>query len=150
MIERGVVEALHRAQASKDQKAIAQAEALASVLKAVKLDGFQDVPLPRAEVVTEPQRFSDESREVLTKEGYRVYTLTGQSIRTLRESGRKFWSTWHQDSQYETFETKGSLVSEVAVKPDALFIPKSNNKTLRQQEDLIAKFSTDLGKKLKA
>ena len=41
------------------------------------------------------------------------------------------------------------MASEVAIKPDALFIPKSNNKTLRQQEGMVAKFSTDLSKKVK-
>src|SRR3989344_4656501 len=103
MIERGVVEALHKAQANKDPKAIAQAEALAGVLKAVKLDGFQDVAFPQTPKETVPvevKRFSDEAREALTKEGYVVYILNGQSIRTLRESDRKFWSTWHRDSQY--------------------------------------------------
>lgn len=147
MIERGVIEALHRAQAAKDQKAIAQAEALASVLKAVKLDGFQDVPLPRAEVLAELLRFSDEAREVLPKEGYRIYTLTGQSIRSEREAGRKFWSTWHRD--YPDFEALMSMHSEVAINPEQLFIPKSNNKTLDQQLELITKFSKDLGKKVK-
>lgn len=152
MIERGIVEALHRAQAAKDPKAIAQAEALAGVLKAVKLDGFQDVALPQTPKETAPievKRFTDEAREALQKEGYRIYQLTGESIRTLRQGGRKFWSTWHQDGQYEAFETQGSMHSEVAVRPDALFIPKSNNKTLKKQEDAIARFSGDLAKKVK-
>ena len=39
--------------------------------------------------------------------------------------------------------------SEVAIKPDALFIPNSNNKILKQQENLVGKFSKDLGKKVK-
>ena len=102
MIERGIVEALHRAQATKDQKAIAQAEALASVLKAVKLDGFQDVPLPQAETLVAVQRFSQEAREVLEKQEYVIYELTAQSIKSLRETGRPFWSTWHKD--YPDFE----------------------------------------------
>src|SRR3990167_5284672 len=86
MIERGIVEALHRAQATKDQKAIAQAEALASVLKAVKLDGFQDVPLPQAETLVTVQRFSQEAREILEKQKYVIYELTAQSIKSLRET----------------------------------------------------------------
>lgn len=100
-------------------------------------------------VPTEARRFSDGAREALSREGYVIYALSGQSIRTLRESDRKFWSIWHGGSQYEAFETKGSMVSEVAIKPDALFIRGSNNKTLKQQKDLIAKFSTGLGKEIK-
>lgn len=157
MIERSIVEALHKAQREGNKKAEAQAEAPQAVLAAFELDDFQDVPvpqLPQAAVLKETtpvevRRFSDEVRETLTKEGYAIYALSGQSIRALRELGRKFWSTWHTDSQYEAFETKGSMASEVAVKPDALFIPRSNNKTLKEQEDLIAKFSGDLGKKIK-
>ena len=152
MIERSIIEALHKAQEGSKQEV--QTKALKAALDAIKADGFQDVPLPTAPAAKETapveiKRFSDEAREALTKEGYVIYALSGQSIRGLRESGRKFWSTWHTDSQYEAFETKGSMASEVAVKPDALFIPKSNNRTLGQQEDLIAKFSLDLGKKVK-
>ena len=127
----------------------------ADVIAAMHKARGKDVALPqpprtpKETAPVEVRRFSDEAREALTKEGYVIYALSGQSIRSLRESDRKFWSTWHRDSQYEAFETMGSMASEVAVKPDALLIPKSNNKTLKQQEDLIAKFSTDLGKKIK-
>lgn len=37
---------------------------------------------------TEPVRFSDEAREWLEKEGYLIYTLTGQSIATLKDASR--------------------------------------------------------------
>lgn len=103
---------------------------------------------PKEQAPTEVKRFSDEAREALTKEGYVIYELNGQSIRTQREAGRKFWSTWHADSRYADFETQSSMHSEVAVKPDQLFIEGSNNKTLKQQEALIAKYSTDLGGKV--
>ena len=150
MIEQAIVESLHRAQ--KGSKQEIQAKALKAVLEAVKADGFQDIPpqqTPKETAPVEVKRFSDEAREALTKEGYVIYTLTGGSIRSQRETGRKFWSTWHKDSQYEAFETQGSMHSEVAIKPDALFIPNSNNKILKQQENLVGKFSKDLGKKVK-
>lgn len=147
MIERGVIEALHRAQASKDPKTIAQAEALASVLKAVKLDGFQDVPLPQAETLVAVQRFSQEARETLEKQEYVIYELTGQSIKSLREAGRPFWSTWHKD--YPDFEQLASRRSEVAINPNELFLPDSNNKTLAQQEKIVRDFSKKLTRKVK-
>lgn len=129
----------------------------ADVISAMHKARGKDVPMPKLPQTATPKetapvevrRFSDEAREALTKEGYAIYALSGQSIRSLRELDRKFWSTWHRDSQYEDFEAKGSMASEVALKPDTLFIPRSNNKTLKQQEDMIAKFSTDLGKKVK-
>lgn len=119
------------------------------------LDNFGDVPLPQASATpkettpVEVKRFSDEAREALTREGFVIYELTGQSIRNQREAGRKFWSTWHQAKDYEAFETQESMHSEVAINPNQLFIKDSSNRTLRQQEDVISKFSRDLGKKIK-
>lgn len=149
MIERSIVEALHKAQ--KGSKQELQASALKAVLDAVKADGFQDVPIlaPKETAPVEVKRFEDEAREALTKEGYVIYTLTGKSIRDQKQEGRKLWLRWNQNGQYEHLETKGSMTSEVAVKPDALFIPTSYNNTLEQQENLITKFSTDLRKKVK-
>ncbi len=124
----------------------------ADVVSAMHKARGNDITLPQSSKETVPvevRRFSDEAREALTKEGYVIYALSGQSIRSLREQGRKFWSTWHKDGQYEEFETKGSMHSEVAISPDALFIPDSNDKTLKQQENAIAKFSKELTKKIK-
>jgi len=151
-LHRASVEALIKLDSSDPRR---QAIEKMAQLNNINAAGLQDVQVrpvqvaPKESAPVEVRRFSDEAREALTKEGYAIYALSGQSIRSLRESGRKLWSTWHRDSQYEAFETKGSMVSEVAVKPDALFLPESNNETLKKQEDLIAKFSTDLGKKVK-
>lgn len=94
----------------------------------------------------EVKRFSQEAREALRNQGYAVYELTGQSIASIRDSGRKLWSTWHRD--YPVFETLTSMHSEVAINPGRLFIPKSNNKTLVQQEELIARSSQDFGNRV--
>lgn len=94
----------------------------------------------------EIKRFSQEAREALEKQGLVIYGLTGQSIKTLRDSGRKFWSRWHED--LPDFEALGSMYSEVAINPNKLFLPESNNKTLSQQEDMVEKFSKELGKKV--
>ncbi len=100
------------------------------------------------EAPVEIKRFSAEQREALEKQGFVIYGLTGQSIKTLRDAGRKFWSTWHQDPQFADFEALGSMHSEVAINPNKLFLPNSNNKTLKQQEDMVEKFSQKLGKKV--
>ncbi len=99
--------------------------------------------------LTEIKRFSDEQREALKKEGYLIYGLTGQSIKTLRGAGRTFWTTWHKHSQFADFEALGSMNSEVAINPSELFLPKTNNKTLAQQEEMVDKFSQELGEKVK-
>ncbi len=135
---------------AKDQ---AYADIIAGVLKArgkdVTLPKTATTAAPKETAPVEVKRFSDEAREALTREGYVIYTLNGQSIRTQREAGRKFWSTWHSDKQYADFETQSSISSEVAVKPDAIFIPDSNNRTLDQQKDIIYNFSQKLGDKVK-
>ena len=114
----------------------------------VLLDIFGDVPFPQTatpkEITpVEIRRFTDEAREALAKEGYVVRELTGQSIASERAKGSRFWSTWHRD--YPQFEALTSMQSEVAVKPGKLFLPRSNNKTLIQQEEMIGGFSQRLG-----
>lgn len=108
-----------------------------------------DIPLPSQSAETELpeiQRFSDEQKEALKKEGYVVYELTGQSITSLREQGKPFWSDWHKD--YPDFEALASRRSEVAINPQKLFLRDSNNKTLAEQLALVAKFSTDISVKV--
>ena len=130
--------------ASKDPRDQERADVVSAMLKA----RGKDVPLPIAKETTpvEVRRFSQEAREALKREGFAVYELTGQSIASVRDSGRKFWTTWHRD--YPDFEALTSMHSEVAINPGKLFIPKSNNKTLVQQEDLIARLSQDLGNRV--
>ncbi len=88
-------------------------------------------------------QFSEEARTGLENEGYRVYTLTGQSIKDLREARKPFWSTWHEGYDFEALPSR---LSEVAFNPEKLFLPNSNRKTLSEQEALIAKFSEGLSK----
>lgn len=128
---------------------------LADIIASVhKLNG-SDVPLPSIVTATiktpeapvEIKRFSQEQREALEKQGFVIYGLTGESIKTSRDKGRKFWSTWHKE--LADFEALGSMHSEVAINPNKPFLPKSNNKTLVQQEEMVGKFSEELGKKVK-
>ena len=115
---------------------------VAGVLKA----RGKDIALPKEVTSIEVTRFSQEARTALEKDGYKIHTLTGQSIASLREAGRDFWTTWHKDNLQ--FEVLVSMQSEVAVNPDQLFLPKSNDKTLPQQEKMIKAFSQKLGKKI--
>ena len=100
------------------------------------------IPETRVEI----KRFSKEQKEALEKQGFVIYGLTGQSIKTLRDAGRKFWSTWHKE--LPDFEALGSMHSEVAINPNKPFLPKSNNKTLAQQEDMVGKYSAEVAKKV--
>ncbi len=98
------------------------------------------VEIPTVSVI----RFSDEAKATLEKQKFVIYELTGQSIKSLRDSGRKFWTDWHK--QYPDFESLTSMHSEVAIHPKQLFIDNSHNKTLAEQEEMIKKFSADLAK----
>lgn len=90
----------------------------------------------------EIKRFTNEAREALEKEGYVIYGLKGESIKSQRDAQRPFWSTWHH--RYPDFEALPSMCSEVAINPQELFLRRSKNKNLRQQEALVEKFSQDL------
>jgi hypothetical protein len=113
---------------------------LADAVKALhKLNG-SDIPLPGKEGVN-ISRFSAEQRKGLERKGYLVYSLTGQTIATLRDAGHPFWSTWHQG---EAIEQVRSLLTEVAVHPKNLFLSDSNRKTFDEQLAMVEK----LGKKM--
>ncbi len=107
-----------------------------------------DVPLPiqngSSPKPAEIKRFSDEAVEALLKRDFVIHDLNGESIASLRGAGRRFWSTWHRD--YPEFEAKTSRLTQVAINPDPerFFLPESNRKTLKQQEEMIAKFSKEL------
>lgn len=105
---------------------------------------FGDLPFNEGQ--TGIIRFSDEAREQLAKERYIIYSLTGQSIKTLKDAGRRFWSTWHKE--YPDFEALQSRLSEVAINPKQLSLVKSKNKTFSQQLGLVARFSQDLSRKV--
>ncbi len=92
------------------------------------------------------KRFSNEQREALDRQGFVIYGLTGQSIQTLKVSGRRFFSTG--DKNLPGFEAQGSMHSEVAINPNQPFLPKSDNKTLVKQEEMVEEFSQELGKKI--
>lgn len=96
------------------------------------------------EVPRKIKRFSDEARKWLDEEKYLVYSLTGKSIRTFREAGYSFWSTWHNNYPY--FEALTSQLSEVAIRLDQLFLPGSNSKTLHKQLGMVARKSVDLSR----
>lgn len=123
----------------------------------LKNSGVKDPGMPVAAPVEKPvvktpeaqveiKRFSQEAREALENQGFVIYGLTGQSIKTLRDSGHKFWSTRHKE--LPDFEALDSMHSEVAINPNKLFLPGSNNKTLAQQEKMVEEFLQELRKKV--
>lgn len=90
--------------------------------------------------------FSKEQKKGLARLGYEYfYPLTGQSIKDLRDSGSRFWSTWHNG---DAFEKVASMGTEVALNPRALFLANSNRKDLTEQLAMITKFSKALGKEV--
>lgn len=91
--------------------------------------------------------FTSEQITLLTKEGLLAdYSTTGKTIANLREEGNLFWSTWHKD--YPDFEALASRRSAVAFNPDNPFLPGSNNKTLAEQLEMVAKYNLKLQQKV--
>ena len=108
----------------------------------IKDKGDFILPALMREVPVVTSRFKDEQREFLKKEGYVFYDLTGQSMSSLKAVGREIYSD-------KPFEHISSMRSEVAINPSKLFLPKSNGKNLKKQEEMVYKFSQELGKKVK-
>lgn len=111
----------------------------AAITKALRI--LQDAEVVDPGGITEVNypTFSDSAREALIARGYRIYPLQGQSIKSLRELGKKFVSIWHEEDP--DFEAYRSRRSEVAINPGRLFLEGSNNKTLEEQTRMVAEFS---------
>ncbi|HUD04810.1 MAG TPA: hypothetical protein VMR59_02385 [Patescibacteria group bacterium] len=109
---------------------------------------MQDIPLSKVIVAPEAPKveitpFTQEQLEGLRKEGLLPdYNLTRQSLAALRKARNPFWSTWHKD--YPDFEAVPSRGSAVAFNPDKPFLPESNNKTLEQQLEMVARYNQEL------
>jgi len=106
----------------------------------------QDVPLPDEFLNLQVQRFSPEARQRLKVAGYSVYELTGQTLQSLRNSGRKFISNWHIN--YPALESQHSRLSEVAINPDHQFLAGSDPRTFEEQQQMVQKFSQQLQKSI--
>lgn len=118
---------------------------LADAVKALHRLNGSDIPLPGKEGAN-ISRFSAEQRKGLERKGYLVYSLTGQTIATLRDRGHPFRSTWHQG---EAIEQVRSMLTEVAVNPKSLFLQDSNRKTLDEQLVAVEKFGRKLSGEVK-
>ena len=101
-----------------------------------------EVPVVTTEALREIKRFTPEARQLLEERGFVIHELTGQSIKTLRDSGKSFWSTWHENNP--KLEAMPSRSSEVAINPAQLLLPDSNRKTLEEQEQMVREFSKEL------
>ena len=98
-----------------------------------------------SERTSEIATFSKEQKKGLARLGYKYfYPLPRQTMADLREEGNRFWGTWYKDE----FEKALSMGAEIALNPRALFLARSNNKTLSQQESMISRFSKELGKEV--
>lgn len=126
--------------------------AFAGVIVGIRHRLFDRKPLPSVTIPEKPleeiKSFSPEQRKALEKQGFVIYALTGQSIETLRNSGRKIRPTWHRAAKCADFETLSSMRGEVAINPSKPFLPRSDRKTLAQQEKMVEKFSQKLEKKV--
>lgn len=116
------------------------------------VEEYGDVPLPpiltlpSKEQQKEVPRLSQEALQGLEKEGYLTYELGGQSIRSLKEQGRRFNSDWHKGNL--KFEALISKKSQVAINPKQLFLQNSNRKTYGQQEEMVKEFSEELSRRI--
>lgn len=86
--------------------------------------------------------FSPEQRKALEDKGYTFYTLTGKTVASLRDAGKKFYSTWHQG---DALEQETSMLIEVAINPKTLFLPKSNMKYFPEQLSMVEEFADTIG-----
>lgn len=101
----------------------------------------RDVSLSIERPLSQMLKFTPEACGGLERLGCKIYSLTGQSIRTLRDAGKTIRKV---RKDYLQLEEMTSRLTEVAINPNQLFLPGSNGKTLAEQERMMAKFSSGL------
>ncbi len=100
--------------------------------------------LTPVEVLTfEP--FTAEDREKLRVEGGVVYTLEGQSMRGQKDSGRRFWSTWHDGQEIELMTSR---LIDIVIYPQDFFVSGTFGQSKPRQEELVRKSGQETQAKL--
>lgn len=106
-----------------------------------------------AERTTEARTFSPEACEALEKKGYLVYLLQGKSMRLIwKQRGEPQSSTLtrlEQESLGPPYWTAGTQAIEVAINPNQLFFPNSNDKTFASHRKMAALFSEEISADIK-
>lgn len=102
-----------------------------------------------AEVLKRSQEFrlfTPQEKKALRKDGATILTLSGETIKDQRISGRLFWSIVNGGDRLLRFP---SIKAEIAVylDPKNFFVPNSGNKRLPEQEILVEKDAQDLRKR---
>lgn len=103
---------------------------------------------PIIECEKEIKKFFPEAHQFLAKEGYLIYPLTGRSIRLLMKEGRKFDLPVFYEGVADP-KKQISRSSEVAIKPEKLFLPETKDKSIAEQFIMTEEFSRELRKKVK-
>lgn len=92
-------------------------------------------------------RFSNEACKRLLRNKYLIYKFTEQPIYTLIGlAGLPSWLKRHPNC--DDFLASQSLLSEVAIRPDPLFLPYSNWQTLEEQRRMVESFSKRLSERI--
>lgn len=102
---------------------------------------------PTTELIKEEiSKFTPEQRDLLERENFVIYTLTGKSIKELSKV-EKFWDLRGLlGLDYKALSSR-SRKSEIAILKD-FFLPESNSKTLSEQQELVDMFSEEVSQKI--
>ncbi|OGZ34977.1 MAG: hypothetical protein A2815_01055 [Candidatus Portnoybacteria bacterium RIFCSPHIGHO2_01_FULL_40_12b] len=91
------------------------------------------------------ERFSEEQREALQKEGYSFFTLRGLSMKDFVNEGKKILG--YEDGDIErsilALAAYPSMMSEVAIKLGNLYLPRSNMCSLEDKTEMVRRFSEE-------
>jgi len=112
-----------------------QGNLFGSMVAGLLMKKFGDVPLPVERILP---RFSPEASKKLSKLGYKIYPLTGQSIKDLLDAGRPIYTNWRKGDPIEEMR---SCLHEVAINPSQLFPPNLYGETPEEQEELMKIYS---------
>ena len=88
-------------------------------------------------------RFSPEARKAIEESSWPILTLTGRSIRDLRQSGIRIVPEWPNQDYLETLPSRKSEVALQWIR-----LENSLNKPMSQQQKLVERYSASLSEKI--
>jgi len=104
---------------------------------------------PTPEKQLEIKRFSEKAKEDLREKGYSIFELKKQSMLEMERTYTVEAANFTEYDYYmPDFNAQRSIGSEVAVNLSEPFLPKSNNKTDKEQDKMVEKFSKKLEKEI--
>lgn len=93
---------------------------------------------------SESKPFEAKTIELLTESGYHILNLQGWNLDNLKATSLNYELEFAADRQQYSFKLERAIVGQIAVHPEAFWIPESDHRSLSQQLESALKLNISL------